>query len=448
MRTSCLFLILSELIHYVSCGNVIPETDTGHLLQATLEHGISNQVYPGAVAAYGTYDSVIYEVNVGSFTYDNASPPMTLQTLFDVASLTKVIATTTSMAKLYEDGFVTLDSHVHSILGDEFNTPNASKANITVRHCLTHTAGFPPDPVPWYWSDDSTLCPLHDDDDGGPLPEDFSCLPSIYGDFIHQYIATDPGLEYVYSDLSFITLQFVIGKVVLDNDLVSSDAYSATCQEDSSGEYSVNLSCAYEAYVRQHVLSPVLPNSSFLPDPSRWPNTAPTLNDSEYTMVMPLQGQVGDGDCYAMGGIAGHAGLFSDLADVSRIAMSWLSSVNNNQEADDYTRGQQSSRVNIPAIINATTANVFSQISNAQLSSRALGWDTNLQSVNDYGFDGVCGEFLSNRTFLHIGYTGTCLCIDPVNAFWSVILTNRAYGCQVKYHLWMFVTYFFFFSFC
>ena len=114
--------------------------------------------------------------------------------------------------------------------------------------------------------------------------------------------------------------------------------------------------------------------------------------------------------------------------------------------------------------LNASTVGAFTSVRNASFSSRALGWDTNLHSVDDFGFDGVCGggsksgsgsgsagsnehqasasllpasdsdSYFPESTFLHIGYTGTCVCIAPPNAddggVWTVLLTNRVYGCQ------------------
>lgn len=417
--------------------------------EVILREGVSNLVFPGAVAAYGGPNSVVFATSVGSYTYTPGSPQMENETLFDIASLTKVIATTSAVAKLYEEGYLVLNTPVASILGESFNEANSSKQDITVEHCLLHTAGYPPDPDPWYWSNDFN-CPETDET---PLPEDFSCLSNIYSSFMNQYIDVNPGIRYEYSDLSFITLQFVIGTVVINNNLISTSQYSEQCYasllnmkrhkdtnvdiEDSEIN-EVELSCAYEAFVRTQILQSLLPESEFLPDQSRWDNTAPTLNDTEYTMITPLQGQVGDGDCYAMGGIAGHAGLFSTLPDVSRFAMSWLQQTNisnTNREEEDIDRHLQGySSPWIPslseAIVNETTAKLFTQLHDESMSSRALGWDTNDNSVNDYGFDGVCSQVTSKSTFLHIGYTGTCLCIDPVNGFWSVILTNRVYGCQ------------------
>ena len=132
-----------------------------------------------------------------------------------------------------------------------------------------------------------------------------------------------------------------------------------------------------------------------------------------------------------MGGIAGHAGLFAPLVDMASFATNLLvstkaetSSAGNSDLNNIYSSSQGT------VLLNRTTAQLFTTVRNASLSSRALGWDTNLENVTDFGFDGVCGSILGPRTFLHIGYSGTCLCVDPVAGFWSVVLTNRVYNCQ------------------
>jgi serine-type D-Ala-D-Ala carboxypeptidase len=417
-----------------------------------LANGVEQRIYPGAVAIVGTSTDVVFSTNVGFQTYDTtASDPTLLGTIFDLASLTKVLATTTSVGVLYQEGYLTLDTLIVDILGEDFGNSNRSiKSTMTVQHCLTHTAA--PDPAPWYW-DPSFGCP--DPQEPPPLPpaaplrEDFRCISSVYSSLMNQPLDAVPGEVFLYSDLSFITLQFVVGKLALDLGLIdtSTDLCDVCIETASSTANSLafNFSCAFEAFVRSRVLQPTMPSSRFLPDASLWPLVAPTLNDSVYTGGMPLQGQVSDGDAFAMGGIAGHAGLFAAVAEVARFSQALLATVGSETQV-------QSSIPSFP--LNHTTAKLFTSVSNASLSSRALGWDTNLKNVSDFGFDGVCGAHASSSTFLHIGYSGTCICIDPLgrghrvvssrnssgdladsfssggSGFFSVILTNRIFGCQ------------------
>ena len=154
--------------------------------------------------------------------------------------------------------------------------------------------------------------------------------------------------------------------------------------------------------------------------------------------------QVSDGDCFAMGGVAGHAGLFAPLGDVAAFALAMLRAANDTSGGEGH-RGTPGGGAGSSFPLNGTTARKFVAVADPELSSRALGWDTNLATVADYGFDGACGGGAGPAAFLHIGYTGTCLCVDPgvdpgVEAgegrgggnggFWSVVLTNRAFNCQ------------------
>lgn len=413
--------------------------------ESILASGVTQGVYPGAVGAVGSSDGVSYTTNVGNFEYDLGSKFMSVDTIFDLASLTKVLATTTAVALLYQEGLIELDTHVTDILGAEFGEANnGTKAGVTIRHCLTHTAGFPPDPDPWYW-DPSFGCPEGSPQNppAAPLAEDFRCVALVYESVLEQTLDSLPGQTFLYSDLSFITLQFAVGKLVYDRRIVEPGDLRPECSDtdDANGGESTRFTCYFEAFVRTRVLAPVMPNASFLPDQALWAHTAPTLNDTVYTGGLPLQGQVSDGDAFAMGGIAGHAGLFSALDDVTAFAHALLLAV---MEGDPTSPSPPSSST-FP--LNATTARVFTTVANASQSSRALGWDTNLNNVSDFGFDGVCGGRASMKTFLHIGYSGTCICIDPEGnpvdsesqddgtnertaGFFSVVLTNRIYGCQ------------------
>jgi serine-type D-Ala-D-Ala carboxypeptidase len=123
------------------------------------------------------------------------------------------------------------------------------------------------------------------------------------------------------------------------------------------------------------------------------------------------------GNTYAMGGISGHAGVFATVQDISNLASNLLSSV---------TRSSSRSGA---FLLNATTLELFTNQHSRSQSSRALGWDTNSYEIDDFGYTNSCGA-LSQKTFMHIGYTGTCICIDPVDQVWTVILTNRVYGCS------------------
>jgi CubicO group peptidase (beta-lactamase class C family) len=371
------------------------------VLNEILKGGVERSVYPGTVAVIGNKQGPLYSNAVGRHSYDKSDTIVKAETLFDLASLTKVVSTTSVVALLYQNGYFNLDTKVADILGDDFK--NGGKDNITVLNCLLHNAGFAPDPVPWYW-DPAFGCP----NTAHEYPEeDFSCLNSmIYSSFMAETLVTPPGEAYVYSDLSFITLQMVVGTVVLENDLVSK-ADMAQCLSLQSGVQTLRagappmpqqIVCAYEAFVRTQVFhrpadtlttssDKWMPTTGFLPVEAVWSACAPTLNDTgsgSYTHKR-LQGQVADGDCYAMGGIAGHAGVFSTAGDVGKLAQYWLAHAESTADtAHPVQAGSVESGV-LP-FLNATTVQLFSTAYNLTQSSRALGWSTNTPQVQAHTF--------------------------------------------------------------
>jgi len=144
--------------------------------------------------------------------------------------------------------------------------------------------------------------------------------------------------------------------------------------------------------VRKYVFSVYhMPETQYLLPNWKWNQAAPCTNDTSYTHKV-LQGQVSDGNAYAMGGIAGHAGIFSTAGDVAQLAARMLF-------PETFAPVQQ--------MLNETTIALFTTEYNHTQSSRALGWDTNDPDVSDYGFSQACGGW-SKQTFLHVGYEPAC----------------------------------------
>lgn len=407
------------------------------ILNKILQQGIEDSTYPSVAAIVGKGDEVLYSNALGHLTYSSDDPATTLETHFDLASLTKVFSTTSAVALLYQQGIISIDDRVVDYLGDEFKV-NGKEA-ITIENCLLHNAGFSPDPDPCYWYPEFA-CPNTDDEYPA---EDFSCMDQVWTSLMNESLNTPPGAAEVYSDLSFITLQMVVGTVAMNKQLVTPADFLPQCltavtQVNSSivtgstYDYDpVTTVCAFEAFVRQNVFQrstgtggdqePWLPSSSYLPPPELYSQCAPTMDDTgegSYTHRR-LQGQVADGNCYGMGGIAGHAGVFSTAPDVAKFMKYMITTRDGSSQAASN-------------FLNASTIQLFTTIKNVTQSSRAYGWTTNSfrDSDNaDYGYDHSCGS-MSGDTFMHIGYTGTCMCGDPKSSLWSVILTNRAYNCQ------------------
>jgi len=396
-----------------AASSVLSAITEHFVLNEILEGGVRAEVYPGAIGLVGNLDGVLYTNPVGGHSYDHSDTRTKDDTLFDLASLTKVVSTTSAVSLLYQNGYLQLDTLISSVLGDGFN--NGGKDNVTVLNCLLHNAGFAPDPVPWYW-DPAFGCP----NTAHEYPEqDFSCLNSmIYDSFLSETLVTPPGEAYVYSDLSFITLQMVVGTLVLEHSLVPHKEMSACLALQNTKDGS-NVSskpqqivCAFEAFVRTEVFhrptpdtttsattssttsgSPSgawMPSTTYLPAQARWPTAMPTLNDTgagSYTHKR-LQGQVADGDCYAMGGIAGHAGVFSTAQDLAKLAQYLLARAVEDTTSTSASTSDSNEEVSVPAsnsvlpFLNATTVKLFSTVYNTTQSSRALGWSTNTPLVS------------------------------------------------------------------
>ena len=396
-----------------------------------LEKGVSDKVTPGLVAIVGAYEKWLYSSAKGNRIYNNdknddnksENDALHIDSGFDLASLTKVVATTAAVAQLFEEGLLDLDEKLSSedLLGSLFS--QNGKQNITIRQCLTHKAGFPPDPIPDYWSE-SFGCPqaksLYDE-------LSFSCSEKIFASLLRQELTSSPGEKYVYSDLSFISLMYVVGTVVIKYEMVDDDDVLPSCLTSSIGRGKL-LQCAFEAYFRKFIVKSMshvcskdvqsnhfcgMESTTFVPGKDKAHAYSPT----SVPRVMPdsgriLEGVVEDGNAAAMGGIAGHAGLFSNAPDLANYAHAWL----------------------FPSkagLLNETTAELFRAVvddikDDPYASSRALGWNTNDPLAFDHGWNFSCGS-LSSTTFLHIGYTGTQICIDPIREIYTVLLTNRVY---------------------
>lgn len=396
------------------------ENDAWAEVRSVLTRGIEGTVYPGAVAMVADASGIRFSSSVGTHIYGDASssnPPMGNDTLFDLASLTKVLSTTSATMLLYERGMLDLGTPVAAILGPDY-TQNG-KGAITVTNLLMHNAGFPPDPVPNYWDVDFA-CPATVTGQPHP-PEVFSCQHKIYTAMLAQPLDRAPGEKFVYSDLSMITMMYVVGTIVAQHglvapsDLIPACAAAAAATPTSHAVPGPITQCYYEAFVRVHVFEALgLSQTGFLPPPSEKGRCAPAWNDTAADAPgnVPyrhevVQGYVSDGNSYALGGIAGHAGVFSVVGEVMTIARALLFPGHGGTKP----------------LVNKTTIDTFVTAKNLTQSSRALGWDTNSYTANTYR---GCGN-LSQSTFTHTGYTGTEVCCDRDNGFATVLLTNRVY---------------------
>jgi CubicO group peptidase (beta-lactamase class C family) len=384
-------------------------------VRKVLQKGVDDRVYPGAVALVGNEDGVLFQAAVGTLTYGQKTPTgganeaMTVSgTRFDMASCTKVLSTTSAVALLFQKGAfgqMGLETKVGSLL-DGFGVNG--KETITIENCLLHNTGFPPDPTPNFWEPTFGCA-------GAPLPSsmNFDCSEKAFQAIKTQALrpGATVGGKFVYSDLSFLTLMHVVGHVAFTNKYVTVADFLPQCSRTIPMGPGLQNQCAYEAFVRTHIFSKLgMKNTQFLPPKSDWPSCAPTTiptGEPKEVEGVALQGRVEDGNAYMLGGIAGHAGLFSNVDDISSLLNELL--------FRNY-------------IFNQTTVRTFTKQHNHSQSSRAYGWDTNdITAIPDGNYGGCCGA-LSAKTFTHTGYTGTQVCADPEKRIYTILLTARVYN--------------------
>jgi CubicO group peptidase (beta-lactamase class C family) len=264
-------------------------------VQFALDNGIAQGAYPGYAFALVTAQSVLFRQTGGNYTYGiappangGANPPVTSATLFDMASLTKVTATTSAVARLYQTGLLALETRVGAIIGAQFDVNG--KAGIVVRNLLLHNAGFAPDPNP-FWNMPSFGCPQT----ARYHPQlDFSCMGLIYDSIMNQSLVNPIGSKYVYSDLSFMTLALVVGHVARANSLVAPSELLPSCGSASGANREPTLlHCYYEAYLRTVVLPALgMQTAQFVPAPADAPRCAPTTNETSTYRHECVQGVV------------------------------------------------------------------------------------------------------------------------------------------------------------
>src|SRR6202167_2616333 len=240
-------------------------------VDAIIEQAIADGNIPGAVLIVGHNGKVVYRKAYGCRALEPKREPMTLDTVFDLASLTKVIATTTAVMQLVELGKVRLNDPVAKYVPDFAQN---GKDDVTVRQLLTHYSGLEPDldlKTPW---------------DG---------KETAYHMAFAETLQNPPGSAFVYSDINFITLGALVEKV--------------------SGE-------PLDEYSTRHIFTPLkMLHTRFVPPASWKPKIAPTQYDENEHM---LRGVVHDPTARRMGGVAGHAGLFSTADDLSKFAQALL----------------------------------------------------------------------------------------------------------------------------
>ena len=328
-------------------------------LNQLLEESVQDKAWPGGVLLAAKDGKIFAKEAFGYHTYKKLRETRTSD-IFDLASITKVIVTTSAIMKLYEEGKIQLDDPLVKYL-PEFKGKQVKyfdqKSKITIRNLITHTAGLPP--FKQFYLMDSSI--------EGRLDSLYNSGPE-----------TKIGEKGVYSDIGLIML----GKLV----------------ENVSG---VSL----DKYVDSLIFQPMGMNSTlYNPPKEKLHRIVPTEISDQYRIGL-IHGEVHDENAHSIGGVAGHAGLFSTARDLARFSQMML-----NGGIYGWTR-----------IFKAETVDLFTQRANiVEGSSRCLGWDSPDGEASG-------GVYLSDKSFGHTGFTGTSLWIDPENQITVILLTNAVH---------------------
>jgi CubicO group peptidase (beta-lactamase class C family) len=312
----------------------------------------------------------------GHHAYESLQP-ITPESPFDLASLTKVVATTPAVMKLYESDQLSLDAPVTEYW-PAFGSNG--KERVTVRHLLTHTSGLRPFHHPVHLVPGNPFARL-------PLPyTPFYRLEMLERSDMYGFIARDtlqytPGTEQVYSDLGMITMAHLVERITDRplGDYLHEQLYDPLGMDDTGFR---------ETGPRARV-----------------PQVVPTERDYSFRL-RTMRGEVHDEAAYIMGGTSGHAGLFSTVQDLALYADMLIRS-GQSQDTRFYRR---------------ETIDLFTRPVSPDRHTRALGWDT--KSPDGYS---SAGDLFGPESFGHTGFTGTSLWIDPEQELFVVLLTNRVH---------------------
>jgi len=325
------------------------------IIDRVILEGIRAGGFPGAAVVIGRQGAAVWRKGFGTLGWGTTSPAVTTdRTIYDLASLTKVIATTTAAMILYDEGKLSLDAKVADYIP---GWAGRWKDEVTVRHLLTHRSGLPA---------------------GRDLWRVARSPGEARQTVIDTPLAFRPGQYFEYSDLGADMLGMVVEAVA---------------------------GMPLDVFVRQRVFEPLGMNDTFfLPPDSVHDRVAPT--EVSPPRGYPLQGQVHDENAYALGGVAGHAGLFGTADDLAVFAQMML-------DGGIY-RGTR--------LVSEATVRLFTQ---RAAGSRALGWE---MAEGRHG----AGEYLSPTAYGHVGFTGTSMWIDPERNMFVILLTNRVHAARAR----------------
>jgi beta-N-acetylhexosaminidase len=322
-----------------------------------LENAVADKAFPGATLAVGYKGRVSYHA-FGKLSYDQDAPTTKVDTMYDLASLTKVVVTTTLVEKLVEGDFASplnLDAPVERYLPEWANGPQPEwRHKVTLRNLMTHTSGLPP--FKEYWR---TSTGIQD------------TLSRIFVEPLEY----EPGTKVVYSDLGIILIAEIIQRL--------------------TGK-------PLDQLANENIFDPLdMKNSMYKPPKKLWPEIAPTEVDDKFRHRL-IQGEVHDENAFAIGGVSGHAGVFSTSPDLAAFCQMLLN-------GGVYAHHR---------IVKRATVAEFTAPQALAKNTRTLGWVAHSEN-------GFSGHYFSAHSYGHTGFTGTSIWIDPDRDLFVVLLTNR-----------------------
>src|SRR5262245_25577031 len=360
-----LVVLLALLVH-----TALGQVSSPRLAQMdrVIEAEIANKKLPGAVVLVGRKGRIVWRKTYGARAVEPLREPMTADTIFDLASLTKVVATATSIMILVERGKVRLSDPVSVYIPE---LKGEGRERITIEQLLTHVSGYAPD---------------------FDLRERWTGYGEAIRRLIKEPLRNPPGTRFTYSDLGFITLGEVVAR--------------------ASG-------IPLEQFAQKNIFGPLrMTNTGFRPSATLKARIAPTekrraqlnyLGDTSANVGAEgevwLRGEVHDPTSYRMNGVAGHAGLFSTAGDLAIYCQMILN------------RGSYNGvRIFAPLTVAEMTR---PRVVSSSGATRGLGWDINTS------FSSNRGDLFPLGSFGHTGFTGTSMWIDPASDMFVVFLSNR-----------------------
>ena len=358
-------------------------------IDALIEKDIADKKLPGAVVIVGRKGKIVYRKAFGNRSLIPTVEKMTVDTIFDVASLTKPIATATSIMILVERGQLRLNDTIGKFI-PEIEDENAKR--VTIQQLLTHTSGYQPDfDLREKWTGRDGM------------------LQALYKENLRQ----PAGTKFVYSDIGFIVLGEIVGRLGEVLECINPNCFDTFAERNifqllkmQESEFFRLSNTSVESLVRQidFIEKRVAPTENIKGQNNY---LGSKFEGDEKTGEQILRGQVHDPTAFRMGGVAGHAGLFSTADDLARYCQMLLNG--GILDGKRILSAQTVARMTAPYVVSETGA------------TRGLGWDMNSS------FSANRGEFFPLGSFGHTGFTGTSVWIDRVSQTFVVFLSNRVH---------------------